>query len=904
MPELSGPIQHVVLVQWLWLIPALPFVGALINAFFSSGLLGKAVDGLRIALADEDKPKPKPAPRVLASESTVSTIAIGAMLCAFGVVLWHLSMLIAHPPGERFLLTHCWQMVRFGQLDIDFDFSMDPLSAVMCMIITGVGSLIHVYASSYMEGDPDYWRFFAWLNLFVFSMLLLVLGDNFIVMFFGWEGVGLCSYGLIGFWWKDYKKATAGMKAFVTNRVGDFGFVMGAALLFWGLGGSWSPEGEYTSDLAPRFSAVAVSAEAEEGHAEGAEGPKAGKAEEKAEAKAEGKGEGKDAKDKSNAKATSGKGYLTMTSLPGALVYLDDSHTPLLKDGVPLRSPFVRVEVPGGVHSFRIAPDDDFHFSADKEQRVVVPDQGVQDNSVVARVAMGDEKEVALTSFGPTVTFRNLRDQFVASDAKGERPARDALLAKKGWGRMSVVCLACLLLFLGACGKSAQVPLYVWLPDAMAGPTPVSALIHAATMVTAGVYMIARLNFLFALSPTASGVVAFTGAFTALFAATIGFFQYDIKKVLAYSTVSQLGFMFIGVGVGAYWAGVFHLMTHAFFKACLFLGAGSVIHGMHAVEHDEAASQDMRNMGGLKKVMPKTALTYFVACLAITAAPIPFFAGFWSKDEILFRAFTTENIMFFPPLLIYVMGLVAAVGTSFYMWRSYYLTFEGTPRNAAVLKKVHESPARVTGVLQVLAFLAAIGGVVFGFSTHLIGGTGSPLLEEWLEPVMEHAKVEFAQPGLGTEFGLMGLSVGLALGAWAFARFKYGAGRRETWDTDEQRVPGFTLLSNKYYVDEIYQMTVIAAVLRLRIVLSQMDKWVVDGIVNGVGVAVRGVAWINGMIDEKIVDGAVNFVAEGTLKAGHKLRGLQTGRIQNYIYGALGGVAFFAIVQYFLSYNK
>jgi NADH-quinone oxidoreductase subunit L len=901
MPELSGPIQQVVIAKWLWLIPALPFLGALINAFYSSGLLGKALDALRISLADEDKPKPKPRPRVLASEKTVAYVAIAAMLGAFGVVLWHLSILIAHPPGERFLLQHCWQMVRFGQLDIDFDFSMDPLSALMCMIITGVGSLIHVYASSYMEGDPDYWRFFAWLNLFVFSMLLLVLGDNFIVMFFGWEGVGLCSYGLIGFWWKDYKKATAGMKAFVTNRVGDFGFVMGVALLFWGLGGAWSPEGEYTSDLAPRFDAVAVTAEAEggeEGHAEGAKAEKSEKPE-----KPESADERIAAKEKANAKATSGKGYLTLTSLPGALVYLDDSHTPLLKDGVPLRSPFVRVEVPGGVHSFRIAPDDQFHFGTEKDARTLVIDQGVQDNSVVAHIAMGNDKEVALTSFGPTITFRNLQDQFVARDAEGEHSARDALLGKKAWGRMGVVCLACLLLFLGACGKSAQVPLYVWLPDAMAGPTPVSALIHAATMVTAGVYMIARLNFLFSLSPTACGVIAFTGAFTALFAATIGFFQYDIKKVLAYSTVSQLGFMFIGVGVGAYWAGVFHLMTHAFFKACLFLGAGSVIHGMHAVEHDEAASQDMRNMGGLKKVMPKTALTYQIACLAITAAPIPFFAGFWSKDEILFRAWTSQNIGFMPPALIYAMGLVAAVGTSFYMWRSYYLTFEGKPRKKDVLTKVHESPAPITGVLQVLAVLATLGGVVFGASTHLTGGSGSPLLEEWLEPVMEHARVSFAKPGLGTEFALMALSVGLALGAWGFARFKYGDAREKTWDKAEQRVPGFTLLSNKYYVDEIYQVTIIAAVLRLRLVLAQMDRWVVDGIVNGVGVAVRGVAWINGTIDAKIVDGAVNFVAEGTLKAGHKLRGLQTGRIQNYIYGALGGVAFFAIVQYFLSYK-
>jgi NADH-quinone oxidoreductase subunit L len=889
MPELSGPIQHVVLVQWLWLIPALPFLGALINAFYSSGLLGKAWNSFRIALADDDKVKPKVEPRILAPEKTVATVAIGAMLLAFGVVAWHFAILLAHPASERFLLTHCWQMVRFGQLDINFDFAMDPLSALMCLIITGIGSLIHVYASSYMEGDPDYWRFFAWLNLFVFSMLLLVLGDNFFVMFFGWEGVGLCSYGLIGFWWRDYKKASAGMKAFVTNRVGDFGFILGVGLLFWGLGGTWSPSGGYTSDLAPRFSAVAVKGEAPKGE----------------QARQDEEPGDKGGKGKPSAKATLGKGYLTLTSLPGALVYLDDAHTPILtQDGRPLRSPFVRFELPGGLHSFRIAPDDDFHFVGDKGQRSLVIDTGVLDNYVLSRIAIGDEKEVALTPIGPTVTFRNLSDQLVASDAKGEEIVRDALLGKKAWGRAGVVFLACCLLFLGACGKSAQVPLYVWLPDAMAGPTPASALIHAATMVTAGVYMIARLNFLFSLSPTACAIVAFTGAFTALFAATIGLFQYDIKKVLAYSTVSQLGFMFIGVGVGSYWAAVFHLMTHAFFKACLFLCAGSVIHGMHAVEHGEAASQDMRNMGGLKRVMPKTALTYQVACFAITAVPIPFFAGFWSKDEILYRAWTSQNIGYMPPALIYVMGLVAAGCTSFYMWRSYYLTFEGEPRKREVLEKVHESPLRITGVLQVLAVLSTVGGVLFGLSSHLWGGTGTPILEEWLEPVLEHAAVRFAEPGQTTEYALMVLSLGVAYGAWAVARLTYGRGRDKAWDTVEHRIPGFTLLYNKYYVDEIYQATIIAAVLRLRLILAEMDRWVVDGIVNGVAVVIRGVAWIDGTIDAKIVDGAVNFVAEGTLKAGNQLRSLQTGRIQNYIYGALGGVAFFAIVQYFLSYNR
>jgi NADH-quinone oxidoreductase subunit L len=419
-------------------------------------------------------------------------------------------------------------------------------------------------------------------------------------------------------------------------------------------------------------------------------------------------------------------------------------------------------------------------------------------------------------------------------------------------------------------------------------------------MVTAGVYMIARLNFLFSMSPGVCGLVAIVGASTALFAASIGFFQYDIKKVLAYSTVSQLGFMFIGVGVGAYWAGIFHLMTHAFFKACLFLGSGSVIHGMHAVEHDENAVQDMRNMGGLRRVMPATALTYKVACFAITAAPIPFFAGFWSKDEILWKAFSATRLGHVPGGLVYLMGLTAALGTSFYMWRSYYLTFEGPHAKKEIARKVKESPGAIIYVLGALAALSTISGVAFGFSSHLVGGHGEPLLEQWLHPVLAHATQGFAEHGLGLELLLMAVSVGGAVGAWSIAKARYGDKRSKTWDTDEQALPGFELISNKYWVDEIYQGTVIKAFMSLRLVLAEMDRWIVDGIVNGASVLARGAAWTTGAIDHYLVDGAVNFVAEGTLKAGGKLRTLQTGRIQNYVYGLLGGVAFFAIVQYFL----
>ncbi len=584
-----------------------------------------------------------------------------------------------------------------------------------------------------------------------------------------------------------------------------------------------------------------------------------------------------------------------MTTYPGAKVYLGVDTADRRNGARPPEpfavSPFLHKEIPAGVHNIAIVPGDGATVAGDGQENALVHDVTIES---------GDDK--LITTVGPTLTFRELHDQLAMKD-NGKPFLKEALEQKTVWGGMGLITMTCLLLFVGATGKSAQIPLYVWLPDAMAGPTPVSALIHAATMVTAGVYMIARLNFLFSLSPTACGVIAFIGASTALFAATIGFFQYDIKKVLAYSTVSQLGFMFIGVGVGAYWAGVFHLMTHAFFKACLFLGSGSVIHGMHAIEHDEVAVQDMRNMGGLKRVMTTTALTYRIACFAITAAPVPFFAGFWSKDEILWKAFTTENTGFVPGVLVYLMGLAAALGTSFYMWRSYYLTFEGPHARPEIAKKVHESPLTITGVLLVLAFFSSVSGFILGFSKHLLGDPhAEPLLEQWLAPVLSlgHAQTHFSERGLSLELGLMALSVAGAIGSWALARSRYGEGRSPDWAAEEQKLPGFTVMQNKYYVDEIYQGTVIKWFMSLRLLLADMDTWIVDGIVNGISVVVRLVAWINGAIDHYVVDGLVNFVAEGTLTAGAKLRTVQTGRIQNYVYGLLGGVAFFAIIQYFL----
>jgi NADH-quinone oxidoreductase subunit L len=919
MSDFTGQVTHVEpALLPLWWIALLPFLGAATNALF----------GRRLQASGWGKETSK---KLHIGSLGVSAVAVGATSIAFLIALANVIKLASLEPGHRYLYSFAWKMLRIGSIDANFSFAMDPLSAVMALIITGVGTMIHVYATSYMETEPAYWRFFTYLNLFVFAMLLLVLGDNFIVMFFGWEGVGLCSYLLIGFWWKDYKKATAGMKAFVVNRVGDWGFICGLGLLFWTLGGGWLAAGQYQPEMRARFVAVHPEALAEGheggGHEAGEHGAAGHESSQHADGRMErpapganGHGEhaaaghekahdekahaAKDDDDDKDpkaalekARAASGaKGFLTMTAYPGAKVYVgifDQAQLATLAnkpgDHFVGTSPLLHVEVPAGVQTFAIVPGNGATIAGDGREIAAVEHVKIEPGS-----------EIVLATVGPTVTFRELHDQLVLKDKAGAFFLRDALKSKTVWGGMLAVTLACLLLFVGATGKSAQIPLYVWLPDAMAGPTPVSALIHAATMVTAGVYMIARLNFLFSLSHTACAVVAFVGALTAVFAASIGFFQYDIKKVLAYSTVSQLGFMFIGVGVGAYWAGVFHLMTHAFFKACLFLGSGSVIHGMHAVEHDEVAVQDMRNMGGLAKVMPTTARTYRWACYAITAAPIPLFAGFWSKDEILWKAFTTSNLGPVPGLLIYVMGLAAALGTSFYMWRSYYLTFEGEHAKPEIATKVHESPGAITVVLSILALLSAVSGILFGFSTHLIGGHGEPLLEMWLHPTLAHAQVAFEERGLGLELGLMALSVGGAIFSWSLAKKRYGAGRSATWAADEKKLPLFEAIQNKYWVDEIYAATIVRGTRRLSVVLSEMDKYVVDGIVNATSVAARGASWITNAIDANFVDGAVNFVAEGTLGAGERLRKIQTGRIQTYVYGLLGGVAFFAIVQYFL----
>jgi NADH-quinone oxidoreductase subunit L len=761
---------------FLWLIPLFPLIGAFINATMGVRLQRKFGKGL------------------------VHSISIGAMALSFIVAVVAFVKLWGLDPEHRFLQDTLWNAFSAGQVSVDLGFALDPLSMMMTLIITFIGTLIHVFSTGYMADEPSYWRFFAYLNLFVFSMLLLVMGDNFVLMFFGWEGVGLCSYLLISFWYTDPQKAAAGMKAFVTNRFGDFGFVLGLFLLFWALGGAWqkSPNGHMT---------------------------------------------------------------------------------------------YVETATPAAEHAIASHGAGEHGEGLDGDIKV-----------------------------GPTLNFRELRDQVVITSTG----MAEKLKSQQIYG-ISLLALVGILLFVGAMGKSAQLPLHVWLPDAMAGPTPVSALIHAATMVTAGVYMIARLNFIFALSPTAMGWVALIGALTALFAASIGFFQFDIKKVLAYSTVSQLGFMFIGVGVGAYWAGAYHLLTHAFFKATLFLGSGSVILGCH---HE----QDMRKMGGLGKLMPVTKWTYLIACWAI--AGFPWASGFYSKDEILWKAFTQEG-MALPLLgatphlgqLIYLIGIIAATGTSFYMFRSYYMTFTGEYRGGHTSHghddghgahasshghddghgahasshghghTPHESPFSITLVLSVLAagaVLAAILGIPMAW-------TGSaPILEHWLEPALP-AVVKFAEASHSTEFLFQAIGVSAGAIGWLFARTLYKDGKSQVPARLLERWKGtWNVVYNKYYVDELYQATVLRGSVALARVLSWFDGHIIDAIVNLAGAITRVFANIDGVIDRYIVDGAVNFVAGSTLSAGRALRKVQTGRIQTYLYGALVGAIAIVLLNFII----
>ncbi|HUP64663.1 MAG TPA: NADH-quinone oxidoreductase subunit L [Thermoanaerobaculia bacterium] len=636
----------------LILIPLVPFIGFLLN-----GLFGERAGKGFVTLVG------------------VSTAFISAILTTIATFQY----LAVYHLGERHLdVVYSW--FRSGGIAVDFAFQLDPLAIVMALVVTWIGSLIHLYSVGYMGHEAGYARYFAYLNLFLASMLILVLGSSYLFIFLGWEGVGLCSYLLIGFYYDKDFAAAAGKKAFIVNRIGDFGFLIAVFLLFAYFG---------TTDFA-------------------------------------------------------------------------------------------------------------------EVQRVAV--SGVVGAGIITAI--------------------------------------------------------CLLLFLGATGKSAQLPLYVWLPDAMAGPTPVSALIHAATMVTAGVYLIVRSNALFRQAPTAMVVVAIIGAMTALFAATIGVAQNDIKKVLAYSTVSQLGFMFMAAGVGAFVAAIFHLVTHAFFKACLFLGSGSVIHAM-------GGEQDIRRMGGLKSKIPITYWTFAIATFAI--AGFPFAAGFFSKDEILASAASTP---YFPALGkgIWVVGSIAALLTAFYMYRLVYLTFHGKFRGTEDQEHhLHESPATMTIPLIVLAALSALGGLL-GIP-HLLGHPihVPHLLERWLHPIFPEMPGfnpgVFAIPGT-TEIMVMVLSTLLALAGWFMAKRWYAERGTERDEDLAVRYAGtWRTLENKYWIDEIYDASVVTPLRR-----TSNFFW------RGVDAVVDGILMLSGYVVAAI---------------GDLLRFFQTGNVRNYALMLLLGVVVF-----------
>jgi len=662
--------------ELIFLIPLFPLVGFLIN-----GLLGHRFSRSGIGF--------------IATLMPVLSFLVSASL--------FLTLLTVKPPGGLHQTLFSWMSV--GDLHVDFALAFDNLAAVMCLVVSGVGSLIHVYSNGYMSGDRSPARYFSFLNLFTFAMLLLVTADNLPLMFVGWEGVGLCSYLLIGFWYEDMDNAKAGKKAFVVNRIGDFGFIIGIFAIF------------------AVMHAVAHEA----------------------------------------------------------------------------------------------AVNADFAHSVGWSQELAADVQGLKFSAVNKLAPVFGE-------FG--------------------------LLGAVGGG---VATLICLMLFLGATGKSAQIPLYVWLPDAMAGPTPVSALIHAATMVTSGVYMIARLNGLFLQSEAALAIVATVGAVTALFAGTIALTQNDIKKILAYSTVSQLGYMFLGMGVAAFGAGIFHLMTHAFFKACLFLGAGSVMHAMQHAFHKTGVRGDpldVQKMGGLRKAMPVTFWTMLFASFAIAGWPL--MSGFFSKDLILektlMRGIGTDGNGWF--LVLYAIGLVGAAVTAFYMFRMMALTFLGDFRGKEeVGKSVHESPKIMTGVLVALAFLSVVGGLVWlpAFIPDA----------QWLDSFMglgvqaseagKHAAGGGHESHLAAEIGSMLASIVLAvtaslLGLWVFTRKRDMVSRlaRDVFGTRAFYKMSF----NKYWIDEIYEALVIKPVYFLAILLWLLaDMVFIDGLcANGLGYLTKRVA--------------------------------------------------------------
>jgi len=651
------------ILEYLWIVPLLPLLGSAVNGLFGAKWPNKIVNWVAIGSTGLS---------FLAALEAVREFFVS------GQVLFH-----------KVFFT--W--IAAGNFRAGFDLQMDQLTVVMVLVVTGVGWLIHIYATGYMAHEGGYYRFFSYLNLFMFFMLILVLAANYVLLFVGWEGVGLSSYLLIGFYFLKKSASDAGKKAFIVNRIGDFGFMLGMFLLFRAF---------HTLDFQAIF---------------------------------------------------------TSSALQGWPVELS--------------------------------------------------------------------------------------------------------------GHLGTLTFACLLLFMGACGKSAQLPLYVWLPDAMEGPTPVSALIHAATMVTAGVYVVARSHILFAHAPTAMLVVAIVGCATAFFAATIGLVQTDIKKVLAYSTVSQLGYMFLACGVGAFSAGIFHLVTHAFFKALLFLAAGSVIHAM-------GGEQDMSHMGGLRKKIKWTFATMLTATMAI--AGIPPLAGFFSKDAILFSAFQNSGGQH----LLYLFGLLTALLTSFYMFRLIFLTFHGKPRYVEQHVHVHESPWSMLGPLVILAVLSIIGGWL---AAPALWG-GSNYFANFLAPVFgspagPEAVSEGAVGARQLELVLAGVSVGAALIGLAVAYWLYLKRPGKADGLAHSVKPAYTTLLNKYYVDELYAAVVVKPLL-----------WISTNVL-----------WKTA--DVAGIDGAVNGIADGARAIGDGVRHAQSGNTRSYaVWVVVGAIVIIAVIFFWPSGGK
>lgn len=624
------------MVDYIYLITLFPLLGFLINGIFGYKIKNEKLSGI---------------------------IGSGSVFLSFIISVILFFQLLGLNPANRSFSVKLFDWIYTGHFNINAAYLVDPLSVLMCLIVTGVGFLIHVYSIGYMHGDRGFARFFAFLNLFIFAMLNLVLGDNFLVMFLGWEGVGLCSYLLIGFWYEKTFTGDAANKAFWVNRIGDFGFLL--AMFF----------------------------------------------------------------------------------------ILNNFYT------------------------------------------------------------------------------LNFSDVFTGAGA---------VASVKPW-LMPVITI---LLFIGATGKSAQIPLYVWLPDAMAGPTPVSALIHAATMVTAGVYMVARCSVLFALSPITVNIVLAIGAFTAFFAATMAVAQNDIKKILAYSTISQLGYMFMAMGVGAFATGIFHVTTHAYFKALMFLGAGSVIHSLHE-------EQDITKMGGLKNQLKITFLTFLMGGIAI--AGVPPFSGFFSKDEILTDVFMSGNYLYF------ALGLLTAFMTAFYIFRLIYLTFYSNPRYDASHVHPHESPKTMTVPLIILAVLSVIGGFV-----GLPAVIGSNSIGEFLDPVFEKAKPLIAEHHLGasTEIILIVVSVAVALLS-IYLSYRAYAGEYKVRKISQGAF--YKIVQNKYYVDEFYNAVIVVPLKKLSDLFYKI-------------------------MDLKVIDGAVNGTAKFFMGLSADWRRLQTGVIQDYAIISIAGI--------------